>query len=818
MFKSHLGRCPSDQGPKGSSRLLVRGASSNTSSVYSGEQSGFQNLGDGVVIIVTVVRGQIATTAQKMYTTLRGLGRLALTSKSAAPKPAAVLAIETSIAKLAFKVDALETKLNNAEAEVAKWSGIKFNPPPETNMSQANEALKFYTEQAAAAQTALNEANALLLEKERLLVEERRLLDNEQKRQHELAMAAQNGKVVLPPPFANLNSALGKVQLPRLSRPTVFELPRLMDFVETEESKSISECMIIMARTLPNQNIRNLGFPVVRGIMGCGKSTSAGRAMQVVCDTYPDRKFIQCYVRLEELGLLREGLEAETLCENVLATVLIYCFTGRSVGLRNAPALAEVGELINKQFGSRYLLLHIDEFQVSPKIAGALVLACCSTIMREDGIFVIPVVSGITDLRDQGVPASSWSAKYVLLGALPLGQLWSTFLKALELPLTTSYQDDKNLACLFKDCGGYANQVVAVVEAYRHFFKHSKRESGSVLTKSDAQRIFELTMESLRQAYGDVRWHEMFSNTFQRGEDKNLQLRDSFEKTLRIIRVVMLHVLAKKTIPNLDCEIIADVSWEKCKKTGMVDLVQVQGGYVAKCSLFALLTMNHLAAVIPRAAQLELPFEDDWQTLERLALVSLMVHVQACEAGSLISLEACRPGAFVVRPKLAASPKTASTVEIVVPKTVAFAKIEVTLDAAELVVGKFVLCAANQPAVDGVVLLDGFVDGKARKILVLSQSKAQGPSPKTGLLSDSTMTSHPIKQIMEQIRAIKLPAGVQGAFVVYDVFSNRFGAQNPMNPEYFELTADEALIATTNTELDSVLGGLAARRRTDIVN
>ncbi|KAH6572370.1 hypothetical protein BASA62_003419 [Batrachochytrium salamandrivorans] len=136
-----VGKCPgcssptwgvvrSGQGPKGSSRLLVRGASSNTSSVYSGEQSGFRNLGDGVVIIVTVVHGQIATTAQKMPDEEEEDKKVELPSKrphvegdaAAAPKSTAVLAIEANIADLVLKVAALETKLTNAEAEVATYS------------------------------------------------------------------------------------------------------------------------------------------------------------------------------------------------------------------------------------------------------------------------------------------------------------------------------------------------------------------------------------------------------------------------------------------------------------------------------------------------------------------------------------------------------------------------------------------------------------------------------------------------------------------------------------------------------------------------
>ncbi|KAH6569106.1 hypothetical protein BASA62_005085 [Batrachochytrium salamandrivorans] len=201
MFKSHLGRCPSGQGPKGSSRLLVRGASSNTSSVYSGEQSGFQNLGWDSYNSNGCARSnrnksmkneeeeedkKVELPSKRPHVE----GDAAAAPAAATPKSDAILVLETSIAKLALEVDALKDELKVAKAEVAKWSGKKFNSPPETDMSQTNEALKFYTEQAAAAQTALDKEKDRLDKANAQLLEEKRFLDNEQKRQHDFAVAA----------------------------------------------------------------------------------------------------------------------------------------------------------------------------------------------------------------------------------------------------------------------------------------------------------------------------------------------------------------------------------------------------------------------------------------------------------------------------------------------------------------------------------------------------------------------------------------------------------------------------------------------------
>ena len=55
-----------------------------------------------------------------------------------------------------------------------------------------------------------------------------------------------------------------------------------------------------------------------------------------------------------------------------------------------------------------------------------------------------------------------------------------------------------------------------------------------------------------------------------------------------------------------------------------------------------------------------------------------------------------------------------------------------------------------------------------------------------------------------------LPSNAQNAFVVYDVFSDRFGQKNELD---IDVNKDEAVFVTTSEVIDSVLGGLVARKR-----
>ncbi|KAH9251699.1 hypothetical protein BASA81_010369 [Batrachochytrium salamandrivorans] len=161
---------------------------------------------------------------------------------AAAPKSDAILAIETSIAKLALEVDALKDELKVAKAEVAKWSGRKFNSLPGTDTSQADAALDFYTGQVIAAQTALDKEKDRLDKANAQLLEEKRFLDNEKQRQHEREKLQLGGaKLAVPVPISEVvDEELAKVTWPlqkdvKLLPPTFFE-----DYMHVRNAKFVA--------------------------------------------------------------------------------------------------------------------------------------------------------------------------------------------------------------------------------------------------------------------------------------------------------------------------------------------------------------------------------------------------------------------------------------------------------------------------------------------------------------------------------------------------------------------------------------------------
>lgn len=137
----------------------------------------------------------------------------------------------------------------------------------------------------------------------------------------------------------------------------------------------------------------------------------------------------------------------------------------------------------------------------------------------------------------------------------------------------------------------------------------------------------------------------------------------------------------------------------------------------------------------------------------------------------------------------------------------------------ELSVGKFLLVVNNEPGVDGVMLFDGFVDDVPRQILVLSQSKKRGNKIEDGYITDEITTERKgtadAKELLPLMREVKrkLPPTVQGAFVVLDLFSDWMEPVRGWNDYHLKLEKDEALIITSNSVIDSVLGGLVARKR-----
>ena len=129
--------------------------------------------------------------------------------------------------------------------------------------------------------------------------------------------------------------------------------------------------------------------------------------------------------------------------------------------------------------------------------------------------------------------------------------------------------------------------------------------------------------------------------------------------------------------------------------------------------------------------------------------------------------------------------------------------------------------APGEEAFDGLVILSGVQLSRRKKVqvpvLLFSQSKKQATSGITGLPSGSKLYNGTIEtDILAGMRkagaTFKSKHGkFRNAFVVYDIFSDRVGPKRTGSK--FELGENEAILVTRSQNLDSVLGGLSARKR-----
>ena len=97
----------------------------------------------------------------------------------------------------------------------------------------------------------------------------------------------------------------------------------------------------------------------------------------------------------------------------LLATTLMYVFS-RSTQAVYAPSLSEVAQEIKDRFGVNKVILHLDEFQSSPVLARKIMTGCkLSLVTGGYGICVIPILSGISDLRHIAEPfdPSNWAGE-----------------------------------------------------------------------------------------------------------------------------------------------------------------------------------------------------------------------------------------------------------------------------------------------------------------------------------------------------------------------------------------------------------------------
>jgi hypothetical protein len=325
---------------------------------------------------------------------------------------------------------------------------------------------------------------------------------------------------------------------------------------------------------------------------------------------------------------------------------------------------------------------------------------------------------------------------------------------------------------------------------------------------------------------------------------------------------MVLLALSRRPIP-LDFRVtefyrgdgLVTVTVKNCEQMGVIGTTQIPGTNEIQVvnPLMAILVMNRIGKAIPNTAELENPFLNDWQTLERVAMFSVYVQVAARDDLPQFPILDLRPGALAYF--------NDSVVDILSCSNLEFQKFSTGLDDKELksdgsklveylTIGQFWITAPNQEGVDGLAILNGKVNGKECTILWLSQSKKQDISLETGKNSGSSLTNGPIRdKLIPKMRKIsvqlkkRFPKLLKDAYVVYDIFTDRFGPKSEerndaqeerkdtqedkkrgrkkqkvekiieYEPSDFGLKKREGLFITRNQHLDSVLAGLVARKR-----
>jgi len=83
----------------------------------------------------------------------------------------------------------------------------------------------------------------------------------------------------------------------------------------------------------------------------------------------------------------------------------------------------------------------------------------------------------------------------------------------------------------------------------------------------------------------------------------------------------------------------------QCEESGMI---RISGGDVCYVTmpLFALMVMNQFCGVVPAIAELDNPFGDDWQALEKVAMISLLVQLErGLNSPDVVEVTTLRPAA-----------------------------------------------------------------------------------------------------------------------------------------------------------------------------
>ena len=411
--------------------------------------------------------------------------------------------------------------------------------------------------------------------------------------------------------------------------------------------------------TFPTKEMRHVSYCIVTGSMGTGKTTLVSHAIEQLCANQDLLECVSCFARVDtfaeshnlttvDFDKVRSSHDEDFLLPtNILSTLLMSGFID---AFEEVVRWKEASPIIRKAFPHMTrIILHLDEFQKYPNVTNHLMWACKSTLTTQGYIPVIPTLSGVSTVRliIDGFDPSDWRPERGNLGPLPMDALEAVFMEALNVE-KAQYAKCELLQALFKDCGGYAHQVVCLLDQILRRKEIAEKIRQGQFGEDTAQHVLQACITFLTQVFGFGRWHALFTRQldFSPGEGDVFH-RDSFqESTKKVLTKVVFSALAKTkhaeddilwTISNVKPN--RNIKWSKIKELGTVDLEFDQSrSFTVEASLMALLVMNKVidSEAIPLSANLEDPHHDNWQTLECVAQLCLRAQMLARDAGVLV--------------------------------------------------------------------------------------------------------------------------------------------------------------------------------------
>lgn len=619
-------------------------------------------------------------------------------------------------------------------------------------------------------------------------------------------------------------------------------LAGLFAYVRPPEFDEAKKAMVAICQssTSGSREFANFRYPVVQGPMGVGKTRLA---LELACEVAAQYDGVVLSFRM---GRLRDKCDSHTTNDAVLAQAIFHALFPRS----NLPASLDLGVVlshIRRDLGKQLVILHVDEFQDSPEITRAVLSACQYTLLPGE-VLVVPILSGIspanhgmTKMQLSHAQPSQIALLPLVLRPFPLGAVT----KAAPLGEATPFEREfaRNIevdwaiyaACpalrfLYRDAGGHPRISKALANAIVEKVAAAQRGG---LTMAQAQSVFEVVKTKLDSHYGAYRWDTVVRG--QQGTEPLPKMNDWILSTERVIRRVLLCAYTDREVrPGAEvlsgivpdsgtAMVMSRATYHGCTASGMMDFDASGKRLVAP--LIALLAMDTGEnRVMPcELMAVSTPFVAGDEPQERVAMASILMRASAMHEwqSGWVDVTALRPGAMH---------QSKRRLQVRVEGRPTFEFLSVSLGLVHDFPYERVRIAADREyAVDGLTRLRGRVvttdehgveSYEEVDVDWMSQSKFREIKvPETGVESlQAKLFFGQVGKLVAGMRSVarmiqaKLAAGrPRGAFVVYDVFTDRLPQATPFSE--FELGDYEALLVTTNESYAQVVGKPLSERQ-----